>query len=67
MSARVTPEEYSTLQVVPYYNYSNAIRSARCDVSPGHALARTMMQTPDHRAIALCDACYRKVLAAKAS
>lgn len=68
MSTRVTPEEYHTLQQVPPANYTFYGRnpSFRCDVQPAHGSAVTFMQTPDHRAIALCAACEREVKQAKA-
>lgn len=68
MSTRVTPDEYPNLKPVPKINYRSygemdyGFCAFSCDVSPAHGLAVILMQTDDHRAIALCDNCKHMVL-----
>lgn len=72
MSTSVTQEEWPTLQEVPRQNYKSFPETDssycyfRCDVEPVHGMAVVLMQTKDHRAIALCEKCLVAVKAAKA-
>ena len=72
MSTSITREEWSTLTMVPEENWGyrwgnkNGERFSRlslgtCDVEPSHGSGTIYMQTPDHRAIVLCERCLREV------
>lgn len=67
MSTRVTREEWYGLVEVPSRMYKPYPMTNtgpcvfRCDVEPSHGLAAVLMQTPDHRAIALCGKCRLEV------
>lgn len=69
MSTSVTREEWPTLREVPRANYKSFSETDSkyccfgCDVDPEHGLARVLMQTEDHRAIALCKGCLELVKA----
>lgn len=77
MSTSVTQDEWPTLTMVPEENWGyrwnyNGVPSfsrsslGRCDIEPSHDYGRAYMQTPDHRAIVLCEKCFVAVKAAKA-
>lgn len=78
MSTSVTQEEWPTLTMVPEENWgyrwaserekTSCSRSSlgRCDIEPSHGYGSAFMQTPDHRAIVLCEKCLVAVKAAKA-
>jgi hypothetical protein len=67
MSTSVTREEWATLTEVPRALYKSHPMTGgeechfRCDVEPSHGSAVVLMQTPDHRAIALCHDCLNQV------
>lgn len=63
MSTHVIPEDYPTLTEVPRENWTTIMGPTIgfCDLEPSHGRAVMFLQTPDKRAIALCDDCYRKV------
>lgn len=67
MSTRVTPEDWPELYPVPRENYKSFGETDTgpcwfpCDLSPVHGPAVIMLQTKDHRAIALCESCLLMV------
>jgi hypothetical protein len=68
VSTRVEPEDYPNLKPVPRKNYKSfgefdtSLCVFPCDVSAKHGAAVVLMQTDDHRAIALCENCKHMVL-----
>lgn len=62
MSTRIAPEEYPDLIPVPPRMWEQHIRAFPCDVHPAHGRAQILLQTCDHRSIALCDGCYQHVI-----
>ena len=60
MSTRVEGSEWAELTDVPRELWSQRAGGGGpllCDVEPSHGTMAAFMQTPDHRAIALCRVC----------
>jgi len=76
MSTSITRDEWPTLTLVPEENWGyrwgtrggekySRLNLGACDVDPSHGSGTAYMQTPDHRAIVLCEGCYQEVMDGK--
>ncbi len=77
MSTSITRDEWPKLTLVPEENWGYRWRSGKgkteyrgcslgpCDADPSHGGGTAYMQTPDHRAIVLCEGCFEEVMRVK--
>lgn len=64
----VSNEEWHTLTDVPremWLSSYSGVGPLLCELEPSHGRMMAFMQTPDHRALALCANCHKRVLEAR--